>query len=105
MRAFVLHGRGRNSCSNLKGCALVSHENELTDLDVDILIHLHLRHLAKDRKSRNVTNPTDLLTRLKTSPVKRDHEDLPLSSYLRTFRADHGVTVKDVAAVLTVPVE
>lgn len=104
MRAFVLRGRERNSGWNLKGYGLVSHKNELSDLDVEILVHLHLRHLAEKSKPRRFASRTELLTCLKASPILKEDKDLTVSSYLRTVRTGHELAARDVAAVLAVPI-
>jgi transcriptional regulator with XRE-family HTH domain len=83
----------------------VSQENELSDLDLEILAHLHLLHLTKKSKSPRVGNPTELLTRLKRSPIKREDDDFPVSSYLRMLRTEHDFGLRDIAAILSVPVE
>lgn len=105
MRAFESAERERNSVSNLKGCILVSQENELSDLDLEILALLHLRHLTKKSKSPRVGNPTELLTRLKRSPVKREDDDFPVSSYLRMLRKGYDLALRDIAVILGVPID
>jgi hypothetical protein len=84
----------------------VSYQQESDDLDAEILAELYLRHIARENKEPGFVDATRLLRFLRSAPLPpRNIQDLPLSSYLRLLRNDHGVLLGDMAAALKLPTD
>jgi transcriptional regulator with XRE-family HTH domain len=81
----------------------MSYQDELDELDEEIRQELRRHRITTTHQS--FSNPAEMLSFLRTLPVRKAVKTLPFSSCLRRLRTHFGVSFEDLAEALTTSVQ